>query len=176
MNGTVSGARRERHRLRGLREDLSLVALLQNPFALTPGFAVGSSREQQTAVGPESGLVDAPFLMATINTPRAPLQHADELSVRQSVVLTRCPDRTRKQRSQRHTSRRVPSMSRDWQLGPKPGEGRQKNVSPAFTIFCSLCLAPDGRQIPLRSAANRAFYGSTSKIISGMRICFAPTP
>src|SRR5882757_4741769 len=71
MRGTFSGgtAASAKATFAAAAKDLSLVALLQNPFALTPGFeGPKQPRGNKPLLDEDLGLWTAPFVMATINT------------------------------------------------------------------------------------------------------------
>jgi len=91
MKGTFSGgtAASIKATFAAASKDLSLVALLKNPFVLTPGF---EGPKQPPGNKPlfdqELNAWTAPFVMATVKHPqRAPLQSADGFSLWQGLCL-----------------------------------------------------------------------------------------
>ena len=90
MKGTFSGgtAASIKATFAAAAKDLSLVAMLKNPFALTPGFEGPAAAGQQAAIRRGSGHVDGAVRDGDHQYPqRAPLQSPDGLSLRQGLCL-----------------------------------------------------------------------------------------
>ncbi len=91
MKGTFSGgtAASTRATFAAAAKDLSLVALLQDPFVLTPGFeGPKQPRGNKPLLDEDLGVVDGALCDGDHQHPqRAPLQHADGFSVRQGLRL-----------------------------------------------------------------------------------------
>jgi short subunit dehydrogenase-like uncharacterized protein len=158
--------------------DLSLVALLRNPFALTPGF---EGPKQPPGNRPlfdqELDSWTAPFPMATINT----------RNVHRSNVLMGFPygrdfvyDEmmlTGPGKKGEETARRVTAAINAEKMGPsngpKPGEGpsKEERESGHYDLLF-VAFAPDGRQARAVVKGDRdPGYGSTCKMISECAIC-----
>jgi short subunit dehydrogenase-like uncharacterized protein len=158
--------------------DLSLVALLRNPFALTPGF---EGPKQPPGNRPlfdqELDCWTAPFPMATINT----------RNVHRSNVLMGFPygrdfvyDEmmlTGPGEKGEETARRVTAAINAEKMGPssgpKPGEGpsKQERESGRYDLLF-VAIAPDGKQARAAVKGDRdPGYGSTCKMISECAIC-----
>ena len=93
MRGTLSGgtAASAKATFDAVAKDLSLVAILKDAFALTPGFK-GPKQPPGSKPAYEEDLQSwaAPFMMALDQHPQRPsLEHADGLSVREGVRLRR---------------------------------------------------------------------------------------
>ena len=93
MRGTLSGgtAASAKATFDAVAKDLSLVAILKDAFALTPGFK-GPKQPPGSKPAYEEDLQSwaAPFMMALINTAQHPsFEHADGLSVLEGVRLRR---------------------------------------------------------------------------------------
>ena len=70
MSGTLSGgtAASARATFEAVAKDLSLVALLKDPFALTPGFKGPKQPPEQAGVRGRPAILGRAFMMALINT------------------------------------------------------------------------------------------------------------
>jgi len=156
--------------------DLSLVALLRNPFALTPGF---DGPKQPPGNRPlfdhDLNEWTAPFPMSTINTRNV---HRSNLLmgfpyskdfVYDEMVLTG-PGEHGEAEAKRAVAANADRGGPD---GPKPGEGPSKEEREAgFYDILFVGLAPDGRQVRIAVRGDRdPGYGSTSKMISECAIC-----
>jgi len=180
MKGTLSGgtAASMKATFVAAARDLSLVALLRNPFALTPGF---EGPKQPPGNKPmfdqELDSWTAPFVMATINT----------RNVHRSNVLMGLPygrdfvyDEmmlTGPGENGEETARRVTAAINAEKLGPsnapKPGEGpSEEERENGMYDLLFVAIAPDGRQVRAVVKGDRdPGYGSTSKMISECAIC-----
>ena len=179
MKGTFSGgtAASIKATFAAAAKDLSLVALLQNPFALTPGFeGPKQPRGNKPLLDEDLGLWTAPFAMATINTRNV---HRSNMLmnfpygkdfVYDEMVLTGPGEQ-----GEANAKRLVAAVNaeRIGTGGPKPGEGpsKEERESGLYDLLF-LGLAPDGRQIRIAVRGDRdPGYGSTSKMIAECAIC-----
>jgi short subunit dehydrogenase-like uncharacterized protein len=158
--------------------DLSLVALLRNPFALTPGFEGPKQPPgNRPLLDQELDSWTAPFPMSTINT----------RNVHRSNVLMGFPygrdfvyDEmmlTGPGEKGEETARRVTAAINAEKMGPssgpKPGEGpsKQERESGMYDLLF-VAFAPDGKQARAAVKGDRdPGYGSTCKMISECAIC-----
>ncbi len=179
MKGTFSGgtAASAKATFAAAAKDLSLVALLQNPFALTPGFeGPKQPRGNKPLLDEDLGLWTAPFVMATINTRNV---HRSNMLmnfpygkdfVYDEMILTGPGEQ-----GEANAKRLVAAVNaeRIGSGGPKPGEGpsKEERESGLYDLLF-LGLAPDGRQIRVAVRGDRdPGYGSTSKMIAECAIC-----
>jgi short subunit dehydrogenase-like uncharacterized protein len=179
MKGTFSGgtAASVKATFAAAAKDLSLVALLQNPFALTPAFeGPKQPRGNKPLLDEDLGLWTAPFVMATINTRNV---HRSNMLmnfpygkdfVYDEMVLT-----GQGEQGEANAKRLVAAVNAE-RLGgggPKPGEGPSKEEREnGFYDLLFVALAPDGRQVRVAVKGDRdPGYGSTSKMISECAIC-----
>jgi short subunit dehydrogenase-like uncharacterized protein len=156
--------------------DLSLVAMLKNPFVLTPGF---EGPKQPPGNKPlfdqDLGMWTAPFIMATINTRSV---HRSNLLmgfpygkdfVYDEMVLTG-PGEKGETNARRVVAANAEMSGPD---APKPGEGpsKEERESGLYDLLF-VAIAPDGRQVRAAVRGDRdPGYGSTSKMISECAIC-----
>jgi short subunit dehydrogenase-like uncharacterized protein len=178
MKGTFSGgtAASIKATFAAAAKDLSLVALLKNPFALTPGF---EGPKQPPGNKPlfddDLGLWTAPFVMATINTRN--VHRSNFLMgfpygkdfVYDEMVLTG-PGETGEANAKRVVSANAEMGGPG---GPKPGEGpsKEQRDSGLYDLLF-VGLAEGGRQIHVAVRGDRdPGYGSTSKMIAECAIC-----
>jgi len=179
MTATVSGgtAASTKASFVAAARDLSLVALLQNPFVLTPGFeGPKQPRGNKPLLDEDMGLWTAPFVMATINTRNV---HRSNMLmnfpygkdfVYDEMVLTG-PGEQGEANAKRFVA--AVNAERIGSGGPKPGEGpsKEERESGLYDLLF-LGLAPDGRQIRVAVRGDRdPGYGSTSKMIAECAIC-----
>jgi len=157
-------------------QDLSLVALLKNPFALTPGF---EGPKQPTGSKPflEEDLQSwsAPFMMALINTRNV---HRSNMLmgfpygrdfVYDEMVLTG-PGEKGEANAKKVMAANAGKTGPE---APKPGEGpsKEERESGGYDLLY-IANAPDGRQVRAAVKGDRdPGYGSTSKMISECAIC-----
>jgi short subunit dehydrogenase-like uncharacterized protein len=183
MKGTFSGgtAASIKATFAAAAKDLSLVALLKDPFVLTPGF---DGPKQPPGNKPlfdqELDAWTAPFVMATINTRNV---HRSNMLmnfpygkdfVYDEMVLTG-PGEQGEVNAKRVVAANAAMGAAG---GPKPGEGpsKEERESGLYDLLF-VGLAPDGRQIRVAVRGDRdPGYGSTSKMIAESAICLRETP
>jgi short subunit dehydrogenase-like uncharacterized protein len=180
MTATVSGgtAASTKASFVAAARDLSLVALLQNPFVLTPGFeGPKQPRGNKPLLDEDVGSWTAPFVMATINTRNV---HRSNMLMNFSygkdfvydeMVLTGPGDQ-----GEANAKRLVAAVNAERMGaagGPKPGEGPSKEEREnGLYDLLFVAIAPDGRQVRVAICGDRdPGYGSTSKMISECAIC-----
>jgi short subunit dehydrogenase-like uncharacterized protein len=180
MTATVSGgtAASTKASFVAAARDLSLVALLQNPFVLTPGFeGPKQPRGNKPLLDEDLGSWTAPFVMATINTRNV---HRSNMLmnfpygkdfVYDEMVLTGPGEQ-----GEANAKRLVAAVNAERMGaagGLKPGEGPSKEEREnGLYDLLFVAIAPDGRQIRIAVRGDRdPGYGSTSKMISECAIC-----
>ena len=157
-------------------KDLSLVAMLKDPFALTPGFK-GPKQPPGSKPAYEEDLQSwsAPFMMALINTRNV---HRSNMLmgfpygkefVYDEMVLTGPGEKgeaNAKLVMAANTEKTGPNA-------PKPGEGPSKEEREnGLYDLLYVAIGPDGRQVRASVKGDRdPGYGSTSKMISECAIC-----
>ena len=178
MRGTLSGgtAASAKATFDAVSKDLSLVAILNNPFALTPGFE-GPKQPRGNKPLYEEDLQSwaAPFMMALINTRN--LHRSNMLMgfpygkefVYDEMVLTGPGEKGEA------NARRVMAANTEktGPNAPKPGEGpsKEERENGRYDLLY-IATAPDGRQVRGSVKGDRdPGYGSTSKMISECAIC-----
>jgi short subunit dehydrogenase-like uncharacterized protein len=163
-------------------KDLSLVAQLQNPFVLTPGFeGPKQPRGNKPVLDEDLKSWTAPFVMATINTRNV---HRSNMLmnfpygkdfVYDEMVLTGPGEQ-----GEANAKRLVAAVNAERMSGGglKPGEGPSKEEREnGLYDLLFVGLAPDGRQIRVAVRGDRdPGYGSTSKMISECAICLRQSP
>src|ERR1700726_4099348 len=178
MKGTFSGgtAASIKATFAAAAKDLSLVALLKNPFVLTPGF---EGPKQPPGNKPLfDGDLDAwtaPFVMATINTRSV---HRSNLLmgfpygkdfIYDEMVLTGPGEKGEA------NARRVvaANMEMGGPGGPMPGEGPSKEErDTGLYDLLFVGIGESGRQVRVAVRGDRdPGYGSTSKMIAECAIC-----
>jgi short subunit dehydrogenase-like uncharacterized protein len=180
MKGTFSGgtAASMRALFEAAANDHSLVALLRNPFALTPGFEGPKQPPgNRPMLDPDLDSWAAPFVMANINTRNV---HRSNLLlgfpygrdfVYDEMMLTGPGEKGEA------LARRITAANTADKMGgsggPKPGEGPSKEEREnGLYDLLFVALAPDGRQV--RASVKGDLdpgYGSTSKMIAECAIC-----
>ena len=178
MRGTLSGgtAASGRATFEAVARDLSLVAILNDPFALTPGFK-GPKQPKGNKIVFEEDVQSwtAPFTMALINTRNV---HRSNMLmgfpygkefVYDEMVLTGPGEKGEA------NARKVVAANSE-KTGPnarKPGEGPSKEEREnGLYDLLYIAVAPDGREIRVAVKGDRdPGYGSTSKMISECAIC-----
>src|SRR6266481_2795224 len=178
MKGTFSGgtAASIKATFAAASKDLSLVALLKNPFVLTPGF---EGPKQPPGNKPlfdqELNAWTAPFVMATINTRNVHrsnllmgFPYGKEL-IDAEMVLTGPGE-------QGQANAKLVMAANNKMSGheaPKPGEGPSKEERETGSYdLLFVALAPDGRQVHIAVKGDRdPGYGATSKMIAECAIC-----
>jgi short subunit dehydrogenase-like uncharacterized protein len=178
MRGTLSGgtAASAQATFDAVAKDLSLVAILNDPFALTPGFK-GAKQPKGNRPIFEEDLQSwaAPFMMALINTRNV---HRSNMLmgfpygrdfVYDEMVLTGPGEQgevNAKRVMAANSQKTGPSA-------PKPGEGpsKQERENGGYDLLY-VAIAPDGRQVRASVKGDRdPGYGSTSKMIAECAIC-----
>ncbi|MBI5261588.1 MAG: saccharopine dehydrogenase NADP-binding domain-containing protein [Bradyrhizobium sp.] len=178
MRGTLSGgtAASAKATFEAVARDLSLVAILNDPFALTPGFK-GPKQPRGNKPAYEEDLQSwtAPFMMATINTRN--VHRANMLMgfpygkefVYDEMVLTG-PGEKGEANAKRVMAANAEKTGPD---APKPGEGpsKEERENGRYDLLF-VAIAPDGRQVRAAVKGDRdPGYGSTSKMISECALC-----
>lgn len=178
MRGTLSGgtAASGRATFEAVAKDLSLVAILNDPFALTPGFR-GPKQPKGNKIVFEEDLQSwtAPFMMALINTRNV---HRSNMLmgfpygkdfIYDEMVLTGPGEKGEA------NARKVVAANNE-KTGPnarKPGEGPSKEEQEnGLYDLLYIAVGPDGREVRAAVRGDRdPGYGSTSKMISECAIC-----
>jgi short subunit dehydrogenase-like uncharacterized protein len=178
MRGTLSGgtAASGRATFEAVAKDLSLVAILSDPFALTPGFS-GAKQPKGNKPVYEEDLKSwaAPFMMALINTRNV---HRSNMLmgfpygrefIYDEMVLTGPGEKGEA------NARKVMAVNNE-KTGPnarKPGEGPSKEEREnGLYDLLYIAVAPDGRELRASIKGDRdPGYGSTSKMISECAVC-----
>jgi short subunit dehydrogenase-like uncharacterized protein len=178
MKGTFSGGTYAsiKATFTAATKDLSLVALLKNPFALTPGF---EGPKQPPGNKPlfdeELQSWTAPFVMSTINT--RSIHRSNMLMgfpygrdfIYDEMVLTGPGE-------QGQANAKLVMAANNKMSGheaPKPGEGpsKQERETGSYDLLF-VALAPDGRQVHIAVKGDRdPGYGATAKMIAECAIC-----
>jgi short subunit dehydrogenase-like uncharacterized protein len=184
MKGTFSGgtAASIKASFDAAAKDLSLVALLRNPFVLSPGFE-GPKQPPGNKPQLDEDLDSwtAPFVMATINTRNV---HRSNMLmgfpygkefVYDEMMLTGPGEK-----GEANARRLVAAINAERMGGggPKPGEGpsKEERESGLYDLLF-VGLAPDGRQVRVAVRGDRdPGYGSTSKMIAECAICLREMP
>ena len=178
MRGTLSGgtAASGRATFEAVAKDLSLVAILNDPFALTPGFS-GAKQPKGNKPVYEEDLRSwtAPFMMALINTRNV---HRSNMLmgfpygkdfVYDEMVLTGAGEKGEA------NAKKVMAANNE-KTGPnarKPGEGpsKEERENGRYDLLY-IAVASDGREVRASVKGDRdPGYGSTSKMISECAIC-----
>jgi short subunit dehydrogenase-like uncharacterized protein len=183
MRGTLSGgtAASGRATFEAVAKDLSLVAILNDPFALTPGFS-GAKQPKGNRPVYEEDLQSwtAPFMMALINTRNV---HRSNMLmgfpygrefVYDEMVLTGPGEK-----GEANAKRVMASNSeKTGPNAPKPGEGpsKEERENGGYDLLY-VAIAHDGRQVRASVKGDRdPGYGSTSKMIAECAICLREMP
>ena len=178
MRGTLSGgtAASAKATFDAVARDLSLVAILKDPFALNPGFK-GPKQPPGSRPAYEQELQSwtAPFMMAAINTRNV---HRSNMLmgypygqdfVYDEMVLT--GDGERGEANAKKVM--AANAEKTGPNAPKPGEGpsKEERENGRYDLLY-VAIAPDGRQVRAAVTGDRdPGYGSTSKMISECAIC-----
>jgi short subunit dehydrogenase-like uncharacterized protein len=180
MKGTFSGgtAASFKATFAAAAKDLSLVALLQNPFVLTPGFeGPKQPRGNKPLLDEDMGSWTAPFVMATINTRNV---HRSNLLMNfpygQDFVYDEMVLTGPGEQGEANAKKLVAAVNAERMSGAgglKPGEGPSKEEREnGLYDLLFVAIAPDGRQVRAAVKGDRdPGYGSTSKMISECAIC-----
>ncbi|WP_315799655.1 saccharopine dehydrogenase family protein [Bradyrhizobium sp. SZCCHNS3002] len=173
MSGTLSGgtSASAKATFDAVAKDLSLVAILKDAFALTPGFK-GPKQPSGNKPVYEEDLQSwtAPFMMALINTRNV---HRSNMLmgfpygqdfVYDEMVLTG-PGEKGEANAKKVMAANAEKTGPN---APKPGEGPSKEEREnGYYNLLFVAIAPDGRQVRASVKGNRdPGYGSTSKMIS----------
>jgi short subunit dehydrogenase-like uncharacterized protein len=178
MKGTFSGgtAASMKATFAAAAKDLSLVALLKNPFVLTPGF---EGPKQPPGNKPlfdqDLDAWTAPFVMATINTRNV---HRSNLLmgfpygkefIYDEMVLTGPGEKG--EANARLVA--AANLEKAGPGGPKPGEGPSKEEREnGLYDLLFVGMGEGGRQVRIAVRGDRdPGYGSTSKMIAECAIC-----
>jgi short subunit dehydrogenase-like uncharacterized protein len=178
MRGTLSGgtAASAKATFDAVAKDLGLITILNDPFALTPGFTgVKQPRGNKPAYEEDLQSWAAPFMMALINTRNV---HRSNMLmgfpygrefIYDEMALTGPGEKGEA------NAKRVVAANNE-KTGPnarKPGEGPSKEEREnGLYDLLYVAIAPDGRQVRASVKGDRdPGYGSTSKMISECAIC-----
>ena len=182
MRGTLSGgtAASAKATFDAVAKDLSLVAILNDPFALTPGFK-GAKQPRGNKPAYEEDLQSwaAPFMMALINTRNV---HRSNMLmgfpygrefIYDEMVLTG-PGEKGEANAKRVMAANAEKTGPN---APKPGEGpsKEERENGRYDLLY-VAIAQDGRQdnrqVRVSVKGDRdPGYGSTSKMISECAMC-----
>ncbi len=180
MKGTFSGgtAASAKASFAAAAKDLSLVAMFQNHFVLTPGFeGPKQPRANKPLLDEDVGQWAAPFVMASINTRNV---HRSNMLldfpygkdfVYDEMILTGPGEQ-----GEANAKRVVAAVNAERMgasNGPKPGEGpsKQERENGMYDLLF-VAIAPDGKQVRIAVRGDRdPGYGSTSKMIAECAIC-----
>ena len=178
MRGTLSGgtAASAKATFDSVAKNISLVAILNDPFALTPDFT-GPKQPRGNKPLLEDDLQSwaAPFMMALINTRNV---HRSNMLmgfpygrdfIYDEMVLTGPGEKGEA------NAKRVMAANAEktGPSAPKPGEGpsKEERENGLFNLLY-VAIAPDGRMVRAGVTGDRdPGYGSTSKMISECAIC-----
>ena len=180
MRGTFSGgtAASLRATMAAAAKDPNIVALLKNPFALTPGF---QGPKQPNGMKPEYdedfGSWMAPFVMATINTRNVHRTNAltgfsfGRDFVYDEMVITGPGEKG----EQIAKGMAAQGSGMEGDKGPKPGEGPSKEERESgFYDLVFLGVGPDGRKLAASVKGDKdPGYGSTSRMIAETALALA---
>ncbi|MBN9597622.1 MAG: saccharopine dehydrogenase NADP-binding domain-containing protein [Afipia sp.] len=178
MKGTFSGgtAASLKATYAAAAKDLSIVPLLKNPFALTPGFEGPKQPPGNKPLHDDDlGMWVAPFVMATINTRNV---HRSNLLMGfpygKEFVYDEMMLAGPGEKGEAMAKAIVgANASMGGPGGPKPGEGpsKEERENGMYDILF-VGLTPDGKQIRASVKGDRdPGYGSTSKMIGESAVC-----
>jgi short subunit dehydrogenase-like uncharacterized protein len=180
MKGTFSGgtAASIKATFAAAAKDLSLVALLKNPFVLTPGFEGPKQPPGNKPVFDEDlDAWTAPFVMATINTRNV---HRSNLLmgfpygrdfIYDEMMLTGPGEQGEAKAKAVAAANNAEKMGSSG--GPKPGEGpsKQERENGLYDLLF-VGIGEGGREVRVAVRGDRdPGYGSTSKMIAECAIC-----
>lgn len=178
LSGTLSGgtAASAKATFDALARDLSLITILNDPFALTPGFK-GPKQPRGNRPAYEEDLQSwaAPFTMALVNTRNV---HRSNMLmgfpygkefIYDEMVLTGPGEK-----GEANTKLvMAANAEKTGPNAPKPGEGpsKEERENGRYDLLY-VAIAPDGRQVRASVKGDRdPGYGSTAKMISECAIC-----
>jgi short subunit dehydrogenase-like uncharacterized protein len=178
MRGTLSGgtAASGRATFEAVAKDLSLVSILNDPFALTPDFKGPKQPKGNKAVFEEDlQSWTAPFTMALINTRNV---HRSNMLMGfpygREFVYDEMVATGPGERGEANAKKVIAANSgKTGPNAPKPGEGpsKQERENGLYDLLY-IAVAPDGREVRAAVKGDRdPGYGSTSKMISECAIC-----
>ena len=178
MKGTFSGgtAASLKATYAAAAKDFSIVPLLKNPFALTPGFEGPKQPPGNKPLHDDDlGMWVAPFVMATINTRNV---HRSNLLMGfpygKEFVYDEMMLAGPGEKGEAMAKAIVgANASMGGPGGPKPGEGpsKEERETGMYDILF-VGLTPDGKQIRASVKGDRdPGYGSTSKMIGESAVC-----
>lgn len=153
------------------QKDPSIIAVLTDPFALTPGFkGPAQPNDQQAYEDTAVGSWVIPFMMAAINTK----------AVHRTNFLLGHPYGKDFQydEMQMVKDRAAPAPAFNMAVPLKPGEGptKEERENGSYDILF-VAEYPDGRSVRAAVKGDKdPGYGSTSKILAESAICLAATP
>jgi short subunit dehydrogenase-like uncharacterized protein len=162
-------------------KDLSLVAMLKDPFVLTPGFEGPKQPPgNKPVLDQDLNSWTAPFVMSTINT--RSVHRSNMLMgfpygrdfVYDEMVLTGVGEKGEADAKRLMAANNKMSGSEV----PKPGEGpsKEERENGSYDLLF-VALAPDGRQVRAAVSGDRdPGYGSTSKMIAECAVCLHEAP
>jgi short subunit dehydrogenase-like uncharacterized protein len=178
MRGTFSGgtAASARATFEAVAKDLGLVALLKDPFVLTPGFQ-GPKQPPGNRPVFEEDLQSwtAPFVMATINTRN--IHRSNMLMgfpygkefIYDEMVLTGPGEKG--EANAKHVMAANTEKTGPGSLKPGEGPSKEERENGRYDLLY-IAFASDGRQVRASVKGDRdPGYGSTSKMISECAIC-----
>jgi len=173
MKGGLSGgtAASGRATMAAIAKDPGLIALMVNPFALTPGFqGPDQPRGDQRQHDPDMDAEVGPFMMAAINTKNVHRSNflmghpygTDFVYDEMAVIDPKAPA----------------EFAISAEGGPQPGEGPSKEErDTGFYDLVFIGLAADGAKVKVAVHGDRdPGYGSTSKLIAETAICLIENP
>ena len=180
MRGTFSGgtAASLKATLAAAAKDPNIVALLKNPFALTPGF---EGPKQPSGMKPEFdddfGSWMAPFVMAAINTRNVHRTNAltgfsfGRDFVYDEMVITGPGEKG----EQIAKGMAAQGSGMEGDKGPKPGEGPSREEREnGFYDLVFLGVGADGRKLAASVKGDKdPGYGSTSRMIAETALALA---
>jgi short subunit dehydrogenase-like uncharacterized protein len=180
MTATVSGGTvaSTKASFSAAARDLSLVALLQNPFVLTPGFeGPKQPRGNKPLFDEDMGSWTAPFVMATINTRNV---HRSNMLmnfpygkdfVYDEMVLTGPGEQGEAEAKRLVAAVNAERMGAAGGLKPGEGPSKEEQENGLYDILF-VGIAADGRKVRVAVRGDRdPGYGSTSKMIAECAIC-----
>jgi short subunit dehydrogenase-like uncharacterized protein len=178
MRGTFSGgtAASGRAIFEAAAKDPGLLALVRDPFALTPGFEGPKQPPGNKPIYDEDLKAWlTPFFMANINSRNVHrsnmllgFPYGREFVYDEMQIAGPGEAGEAKAKEMIAASNRMASTA-----GPKPGEGPSKEEREnGFYDLLYLAIAPDGRQVRISVKGDRdPGYGSTSKMMAECAVC-----
>ncbi|GAC14571.1 saccharopine dehydrogenase [Aliiglaciecola lipolytica E3] len=178
MKGTFSGGTKAslQATMAAAKKDKNIMAVLLNPFALTPGF---TGAEQPLGNKPlfedEFNSWSAPFIMAAINTRN--IHRSNYLfnhAYGQEFVYDEMMFTGPGEKGQAIAEHVAADKSMASDAGPKPGEGPSKEEREAGFFDVIFSGNEQGNRLTVAVKGNMdPGYGTTSKMISESAVCLA---